>query len=120
MAELAAIGTVGSIAASGAKFAVLLCSFSTTVAGAKKEVASVAESTSVFCTVLKLLNSMLEKQDSARFSVSALSTVYEILGYCRRQFDEILSVVNKLQKEERDGGCDAENGEGRARKQRSR
>jgi hypothetical protein len=67
MAELAAIGTVGSIAASGAKLAVLLYSFSTTVAGAKKEVVSVAESISVFCTVLKLLGSTLEKQDSARF-----------------------------------------------------
>jgi hypothetical protein len=84
MADLAAIGTVGSIAASGAKLAVLLYKFSTTVAGAKKEVASVTESISVFCTVLKLLGSTLEKQDSARFSMNALSTVYEILGHCRK------------------------------------
>jgi hypothetical protein len=106
MAELAAIGTVGSIAASGAKLAVLLYNFSTTIAGAKKEVVSVAESISVFCTVLKLLGSTLEKQDSARFSVSALSTVYEILGHCRKHFDEILAVMNKL-KREREGGRQA-------------
>jgi hypothetical protein len=61
MAELAAIGTVGNIAALGARLVVLLYSFSTTVAGAKKEVVSVAESVSVFCTVLKLLGSTLEK-----------------------------------------------------------
>jgi hypothetical protein len=109
MAELAAIGTVGSIAASGAKLAVLLYSFSKTVAGAKKEVVSVAESISVFCTVLKLLGSTLEKQDSARFSMSALSTVYEILGHCSKQFDEILAVVNKL-KREREGGRQAGDG----------
>jgi len=109
MAEPAAIGTVGSIAASGAKLAVLLYNFSTTVAGAKKEVVSVAESISVFCTVLKLLGSTLEKQDSARFSVSALSTVYEILGHCRKQFDEILAVVNEL-KRKREGGRQAGDG----------
>ena len=99
MAELAAIGTVGSIAASGAKIAIQLYNFSTIIAEAKKEVASIAESISVFCAVLKLLGSTLEKQSSTRFSTSALSTVYEILGHCRKQFDEILAVVDTLKRE---------------------
>jgi hypothetical protein len=102
MAELAAIGTVGSIAAMGAKLASTLYNFSSTMTGAKTEITSVAESISVFCTVLKLLGSTLEKQKSARFSISALSTVYDILGHCRKQFDKISVIVSKLQKE-RDG-----------------
>ena len=42
-------------------------------------------------------------------SINALSTVYEILGHCRKQFGEILAVVNKL-KREREGGRQAGDG----------
>jgi hypothetical protein len=100
----------------GAKLTVFLYNFSSTIAGARKEVASVAESISLFCAVLKLLGSTLEKEDSARFSVTAISTVYEILDHCRKQFEAILVVVNKLKKEN-DGESKLGDGEERRKEE---
>jgi len=53
---------------------------------------------SLFCSVLKQLQSTLAKAKAFRYSLSAIETTQEILDRCQEVFNEIEGIVNSLRK----------------------
>ena len=102
MAEIGAIASIIGVAGAGAKLSIVLFEFASTVGSAGLEVRQIGIDISLFCSVLKQLQSTLTKAKAYRYSISAIETTQEILDRCKEVFGEIEEILRSLQKGERD------------------
>ncbi|KIM94409.1 hypothetical protein OIDMADRAFT_60736 [Oidiodendron maius Zn] len=102
MAEIGAIASIIGVAGAGAKLSIVLFEFASTVGSAGLEVRQIGIDISLFCSVLKQLQSTLTKAKAYRYSISAIETTQEILDRCQEVFGEIEGILRGLQKGGRD------------------
>jgi hypothetical protein len=100
MAEIGLLASIISVASAGAKTSLCLYQFADAVGSAGKGIRGVATEISLFCSVLKQLDSTLRRARSARYSLSALMAADEILSECQRVFAEIRVIVDHLQQDD--------------------
>jgi hypothetical protein len=93
-----AISAIIGVAGAGAKLSILLFEFASTVGSAEQEIRQIGIEISLFCSVLKQLQSTLAKAKSYRYSLSAIETTREILDRCQQLFEEIEAIVCGLRK----------------------
>jgi len=98
MEAIGAIASIIGIAGAGAKLSIVLFEFASAVGSAGQEVRQIAIEISLFCSVLKQLQSTLAKAKAFRYSLSAIETTQEILDRCQEVFNEIEGIVNSLRK----------------------
>lgn len=99
MAEaVGAIASIVGIAGAGAKLSIVLFEFASSVGSAGVEARQIGTEISLFCSVLKQLQSTLTKARSYRYSISAIETTQEILDRCQDVFKEIEEIVEGLRK----------------------
>jgi hypothetical protein len=98
MEAIGAIASIIGVAGAGAKLSIVLFEFASTVGSAGHEVRQIGIEISLFCSVLKQLQSTLTKAKAYRYSISAIETTQEILDRCQDVFEEIDTIVNGLRK----------------------
>jgi predicted glycosyl hydrolase (DUF1957 family) len=99
MAEaVGAIASIVGIAGAGAKLSIVLFEFASSVGSAGVEARQIGTEISLFCSVLKQLQSTLTKARSYRYSISAIETTQEILDRCQDVFKEIEEIIESLRK----------------------
>jgi hypothetical protein len=98
MAEIGAIASIIGVVGAGAKLSIILFEFASTVGSAGAEVKRIGIEISLFCSVLKQLQSTLTKAKAYRYSLSALQTTQEILDRCQEIFKDIEDIVDGLRK----------------------
>jgi len=98
MAEIGAIASIIGVAGAGAKLSIMLFEFASSVGSAGAEVKRIGIEISLFCSVLKQLQSTLTKAKAYRYSLSALETTQEVLDRCQDVFEEIEGIVDGLRK----------------------
>ena len=98
MAELGAIASIIGVAGAGAKLSIVLFEFASTVGAAGLEVKRIGIEISLFCSVLKQLQSALTKAKAYRYSLSAIETTQEILDRCQEVFRDIKGIFDGLRK----------------------
>jgi hypothetical protein len=96
MEAIGAIASIVGVAGAGAKLSIVLFEFASTVGSAGQEVKQIGIEISLFCSVLKQLQSTLSKAKACRYSLSAIETTAEILDRCQEIFDEIKAIVTSL------------------------
>ena len=94
MEAIGAIASIIGVAGAGAKLSIMLFEFASTAGSAGQEVKRIGIEISLFCSVLKQLQSTLTKAKAYRYSLSALETTQEILDRCQEAFQEIENVVD--------------------------
>jgi hypothetical protein len=98
MEAIGAIASIIGVAGAGAKLSIVLFEFASTVGSAGQEIKQIGIEISLFCSVLKQLESTLTKAKAYRYSLSAIETTQEILDRCQEVFNEIEAIVNGLRK----------------------
>ena len=106
MEAIGAIASIIGVAGAGAKLSIMLFEFASTVGSAGQEVKRIGIEISLFCSVLKQLQSTLTKAKAYRYSLSALETTQEILDRCQEVFQEIENVVDALRKRGGEGSTE--------------
>jgi hypothetical protein len=96
MEAIGAIASIVGVAGAGAKLSIVLFEFASTVSSAGQEVRQIGIEISLFCSVLKQLQSTLIKAKTCRYSLSAIETTAEILDRCQQIFNEIEAIVTGL------------------------
>jgi len=96
MEAIGAIASIVGVAGAGAKLSIVLFEFASTVSSAGQEVKQIGIEISLFCSVLKQLQSTLIKAKTCRYSLSAIETTAEILDRCQQIFNEIEAIVTGL------------------------
>jgi Ras association (RalGDS/AF-6) domain len=99
MAEIGLIASIIGVATTGAKLSLILYQFADAVGSAARDVRIVASEISLFCSVLRQLDSTLQKAKAARYSLTALAAAEAIMAECQRVFREIQDLVNGLKRE---------------------
>jgi hypothetical protein len=98
MEAIGAIASIIGVVGAGAKLSIVLFDFASTVGLAGKEVRQIGIEISLFCSVLKQLQSTLAKAKAFRYSLGAIETIQEILDRCQEVFKEIEGIINGLRK----------------------
>jgi hypothetical protein len=98
MEAIGAIASIIGVAGAGAKLSIVLFEFASTVGSAGHEVKQIGIEISLFCSVLKQLESTLAKAKAYRYSLSAIETTQQILNRCQEVFQDIEAIVNGLRK----------------------
>jgi predicted glycosyl hydrolase (DUF1957 family) len=96
MEAIGAIVSIIGVVGAGAKLSILLFEFASTVGSAGQEVRQIGIEISLFCSVLKQLQSTLSNAKACRYSLSALEATQEILDRCQEIFKEIDAIVVSL------------------------
>lgn len=96
MEAIGAIASIIGVAGAGAKLSIVLFEFASTVGSAGQEVKQIGIEISLFCSVLKQLQSTLNKAKAYRYSLTAIETTAEILDQCQEIFSEIETIVTNL------------------------
>lgn len=96
MEAIGAIASIIGIAGAGAKLSIVLFEFASAVGSAGQEIRQIGIEISLFCSVLKQLQSTLAKAKAFRYSLSAIETTQEILDRCQEVFKEIEGIINRL------------------------
>lgn len=96
MEAIGAIANIVGVAGAGAKLSIVLFEFASTFKSAEQEVRQIGIEISLFCSVLKQLQSTLTKAKACRYSLSAIETTAEILDRCQEIFNEIEAIVTDL------------------------
>jgi hypothetical protein len=98
MEAIGAIASIVGVAGAGAKLSIVLFEFASTLGSAGREVRQIGIEISLFCSVLKQLQSTLTKAKAYRYSLSAIETTEEILKRCQEVFKEIDGIIYGLRK----------------------
>lgn len=99
MAEIGVIASIAGIVAAGTKLSVALFDFGSTIGSAGYEIRRIGSEISLFCAVLKQVQSKLRKSKATRYSLGAIQTTQEVLDECELVFKEIKSIIDSLTKE---------------------
>lgn len=99
MAEIGLISSIITVVATGAKVSIGLYQFADSIGSAGDDVRNVATEISLFCAVLKQLDSTLKRAKTARYSLTALDAAVQIIDECRRVFGRVEKVMDKLKRE---------------------
>jgi len=99
MAEIGLIASILGVASAGAKLSLTLYQFADIVGNAATEVRDIASEISLFCSVLRQLDSTLQRAKATRYSLTALATAEAIMAECRRVFSQIQALVDGLKRE---------------------
>lgn len=94
MAELGALANLAAVVGAGLKLSILLFDLASSLHSAGSEMQTLGTEISLFCSVLKQVQSVLLKAKSFRSSVSANRATQDILDRCQVIFKELETVVN--------------------------
>ncbi len=101
MAEaLAVVGIAANFAGvigAGLALSRSLYDFAHILGSASEDIKSLATDVSLFCAVLKQVQSTLAHSKAYRLSLSALSTAQDVIDRCKIIFDDLSKAVTKLQ-----------------------
>lgn len=98
MAELGAVSAIIALVGAGTKVSIALFDLASAVGAAGKELQYIATEVSLFCSVLKELQSTLEDADSYSLTPAAISLARRIADECQAVISEIEGTVNSLRK----------------------
>ena len=99
MAEFGLAAGIVGVVTTGAQLSINLYKFSSAVGAAKHEVQSLAAEISMFCSVLRQLDSTLKKAKKARYSLTALDAIDNMLHECKQVFGKIQRAIDTLKRE---------------------
>lgn len=99
MAEVGALASVIGIAGAGAKLAIAIFEFASSIGSAGSEIMSVGTEISQFCAVVKQIESALRKaKKTVRYSLTALLAIESIVDRCQNTFKEIENILDGLRR----------------------
>lgn len=101
MAEIAALSNLAGVICCGLRLSISLYDFATALGTAGREIKTLGTDITLFCSVLKQVQSSLGEAKSYRISTDAIQTTQDILDQSSGIFDELLSIFAKLQGDEK-------------------
>ena len=96
MAELSALANILSVIGAGIKLSTVLYEFASSIGSAGRDIRRLAGDVSLFCAVLKQVQSVLSKAKGFRVSMTAIDSTQEVLDRCQSVFDDLGQVIEKL------------------------
>ena len=82
------------------KLSITLYDFASTLGTAGRDVRQLGSDVTLFCAVLKQVQSVLGKAKGCRASLTAIESTQEVVDRCQQVFGQIQEVIGKLQNEE--------------------
>ena len=99
MAEaLGLVANLAGVVGAGLALSKMLYDFASVLGTASTEVKALATDISLFCSVLKHVQTTLSRARAFRLSLSALQTVEDVVDRCGTIFTNLEATINKLQK----------------------
>ncbi|MCJ1352032.1 MAG: Adaptor for signal transduction [Icmadophila ericetorum] len=98
MAEVGAIASIVGLIVTGAQLSNVLFDVGSSLGSAGWEVRAVGTEIALFCSVMRLLERMLDRAEDRRYSIGAIETAQEILSQCQAIFNELKSILDGLQR----------------------
>ena len=99
MAEaLGLIANLAGVVGAGLALSKLLYDFASVLGSASSEVKALATDISLFCSVLKHVQTTLTRARAFRLSLSAIQTAEDVVDRCRTIFKDLEATITKLQK----------------------
>ena len=96
MAELGLLANLAGVVGAGLQLSEILYNFARVLGRAAREISLLHCEVALFCTVLKSVQSVLNKASKSRFSLSALDTTQEVIDRCQEIFTQIRKIVQDL------------------------
>jgi ABC-type multidrug transport system fused ATPase/permease subunit len=98
MAETGTISNIIGVIGAGTRVSFTLFQFGASIGSAGTEARTIGTEITLFCSVLKQLQSTFTNARSFRQSISAIDTIHEVLDQCQEIFKDIESIIDGLQK----------------------
>jgi len=99
MAEaLGLIANLAGVVGAGLALSKVLYDFASALGSASSEVKALATYISLFCSVLKHVQTTLTRARAFRLSLSAIQTAEDVVDRCRTIFKDLEATITKLQK----------------------
>lgn len=98
MAELGLVANIAGVVGAGLALSKVLYDFASVLGSASRDIKGLATDISLFCSVLKHVQTTLNRAKSYRLSMTAVQTAEDVIDRCHLIFTDLQATIDKLRK----------------------